>query len=440
MRVLARLKPRYPHLGVQDFYQHRTVEALAARLEAAPSRAGSQFGLERSPRPALNLSGAEVRRLTPRDGPPATVLLTGATGYLGAHLLHSLLRTTSAHVLCLVRPAAGRGAAERLADTVRYYFPEDGEALLEGRVTALAGDLERERLGLEAATWERLAGSLDAVVHCGAEVRYFGDVAHFRQANVESTQRLLALARQGGGTRFHHISTLGLVGHGGQVPADGRFTERMLDWGQDLGNLYTESKFLAETLVADAAREGLPVTVYRLGNILGHSRTGRFQRNLEDNAFLRKLKATVLLGASVQAPAWVDLSPVDYCAAAVVHLAGRRDTVGRTLHICNPVQISHETLMAHLRANGHAVELLHPEASGPGSTPRRRRPVTPRPGGFLLAHTADSSAGFQTRLDCQETRELLEGTGVDCPAPDAELLGRLLRHAVERGYFPPAGA
>jgi amino acid adenylation domain-containing protein/thioester reductase-like protein len=440
MGVLARFKSRYPRLGAQDFFQHRTVEALArylsAGLDAAPA---SRLGLERGPRRALNLSAEEVARLRFRAGPPSAVLLTGATGFLGAHLLHSLLRDTHAHVWCLVRPSGEHGGARRLEDTARFYFPEDAH-LLEGRVTALEGDLERERLGLEAATWERLAGTLDAVLHCGAEVRYVGDVAHFRRVNVESTQRLLALARQGRSTRFHHISTLGLVGSHEADPEGHAFTEEAFDRGQELGSLYTESKFLAEQLVMDAAREGLPVTIYRIGNVTGHSATGRFQRNIEANAFYRVLKATLLLGSTARAEARVDLSPVDYCGRAVVRLASQANTVGRTLHICNPVQVPSSELVSWVRGLGYAVRELPAEEYrarllAPPASPRYAEAQQ-----LVLTQTDEARlAGSRARLACEATVALLEGSGIHCPPPSRDLLQRLVAHAVERGYFPAPG-
>src|SRR5690606_34399054 len=82
--------------------------------------------------------------------------------------------------------------------------------MMEDRVTVIQGDLGKPALGLSAADERILTQEIDAIIHCGADVRHFGAASHFQDVNIEGTRYLLELAKHKPGVHFHHVSTIGI--------------------------------------------------------------------------------------------------------------------------------------------------------------------------------------------------------------------------------------
>jgi len=145
-----------------------------------------------------------------------SVLLTGATGYLGSYVLRELLTDGDRQVSVLVRGGDDLSARARVGKTLCHYFgQENGTALRDHpRLTVLAGDLRRDGLGLTPQAHDRLADSLQAIFHCAANVKHFGHYWEFHADNVAATSRLLKLAghRAANPADFHLVSTLSTCG------------------------------------------------------------------------------------------------------------------------------------------------------------------------------------------------------------------------------------
>jgi nucleoside-diphosphate-sugar epimerase len=128
-----------------------------------------------------------------RSADPRRILLTGATGFLGAFLLRALLEHARAEITCLVRADDDIEAAQRLRRTLVKYRPWDDQ--LAGRsVVAVAGDLTQPDLGLGAKRFAALAEDIDVVHHAGARVNQVEPYARLRLANVAATREVLRLA------------------------------------------------------------------------------------------------------------------------------------------------------------------------------------------------------------------------------------------------------
>ncbi|MFG2503567.1 thioester reductase domain-containing protein [Streptomyces sp. NPDC048441] len=245
--------------------------------------------------------------------PPRRILLTGATGYLGSHLLLDLLRQGDAHVVCLVRAADDAAAERRLADALAS-FDQPWTAEVRRRVTVLAADLRQPRLGLPQETWESLARDIDSIVNVAAAVDFLRGYPSLRQTNVLGPLALAELAMTGPAKPLHHISSVAVFNEVG--------IEKM---GEDdpvahidrLFAGYDKSKWAAEAVLRRAREHGLTVTFLRPGAIGGHTRTGVYNpRDL----------STGLIGAfsryrTVPAFKFMNLAPVDWISkvtAAVV--------------------------------------------------------------------------------------------------------------------------
>jgi thioester reductase-like protein len=142
--------------------------------------------------------------LTPRD-PPGRVLVTGATGFLGAHLVHTLMTETAVDVCCLVRAGDGESASRVHRNLQRYGL---WSASFANRIDVVNADLAVPRLGLSSCEYARLAEDVDAIYHAGADVDWVRPYRALRDVNVIGTRELLRLACEARPAAFHFVSSL----------------------------------------------------------------------------------------------------------------------------------------------------------------------------------------------------------------------------------------
>ncbi|MFD0413822.1 thioester reductase domain-containing protein [Streptomyces sp. NPDC127108] len=248
--------------------------------------------------------------------PPRQVLLTGATGFVGAFLLRELRTRTDAEVHCLVRAESERAARTRLHAVLRSYGidPDIGS----GRVHIVLGDLAREGLGVDTDHWARLRAEVDTIVHAGAYVHHLSSYERLKAANVAGTRTLLHLAAEGRPKRFHHVSTLGVFG-AAAVPRLLTEDSPVARARHTSADGYGASKWVADVMVQDAVARGASARVYRLGRIWAESERGAINT---DDMFCRLLASCAALGCHPQDAALrAELLPVDVAARALVALA-----------------------------------------------------------------------------------------------------------------------
>ncbi|MFJ6381012.1 amino acid adenylation domain-containing protein [Kitasatospora sp. NPDC092039] len=301
-------------LSIRDIVDAPTIALQAAALDggralpAAPTATAA---------PATDLAlPVDIRPTGTPSGPPRHVLLTGATGFIGAQLLHDLLERTDATVHCLVR-ADGPGAARRrVVDALhRYRLWSDRTA---HRIHAVPGDLSGPALGLDPADHRRLAEQVDTVVHAGAMVNLVRGYRAHRRTNVTGTVELLRLAATGRPAMVHFVSTLAAcpAGPAGDTPVP----ERPVPAGRTPDTGYGQSKWAAEQLVQAAADRGLAVAVHRLGEVMPSTRTGIPNPGSRVELLIR---ACLRVGAYFTSDLSTDYTPVDHVGrllvAAVTH-------------------------------------------------------------------------------------------------------------------------
>jgi thioester reductase-like protein len=257
------------------------------------------------------------------------VLLTGATGFLGMELLARYLERTDRPIFTLIRARDAGGAKARLAGLLRRLGRSE---LHGGRVVALAGDVEREGLGLAPADRDLVASGASEIVHCAATVEFNASLADSRRINVEGTRHVLALARRcariGILRRLTHVSTAYVAGD-----HRGYFGEDDLDVGQRFRNPYEQSKFEAEHLVRAAAADLPAVTILRPSIIVGESTTGWTSAFNVIYVPLRAFAQRRLRVLPARASAPVDVVPVDHVADAAIELTSRDEAGLRTFHL-----------------------------------------------------------------------------------------------------------
>lgn len=270
-----------------------------------------------------------------------TVLLTGATGFLGCNLLDQLLRLTPYTVYLLIRASNQDEATCRIAQRFQFYFDQSLQKQYSARIVVVCGDLEKDDLGLDRVAYRTLASCIDSIIHAAALVKYCGSESLFYAANVEATQRLLALSRLTALKDFHYISTCS-VAHFGKRQLQGQrvFIESDVpDPSEGWHNIYNKTKWMGEDLAIQWRAQGVRSTIYRVGNLAFIAKNFKMQANIEENAFANWLKFLLKVGCITDELRFVQISEVDLTAQAIVTLFDKEQTVNATHHIFNPNQV-----------------------------------------------------------------------------------------------------
>jgi thioester reductase-like protein len=279
---------------------------------------------------ALAFSPPTPRKPTPAEV-PSSVLLTGATGFLGPFLLLSLLQQTDAKIHALVRARStieAHGRLRRLFE--RSISDPSALSAFDQRVVAVPGDLEKPKLGLDHSEWSRLAEEVDTIYHNGAMVNYVYTYERMRAANVLGTNEIIRLAFERRPKVLNYVSTTFIFGWATKdvlSEADTNSDMELLDFG------YSQSKWVAEQLVLDARRKGLVTRVFRPALITPSLAGGGGAFDIT----LRILAFMIRHGITVNALSQVSFLPADVTANNIVAISNRPETANETFHVTRDV-------------------------------------------------------------------------------------------------------
>lgn len=338
------------------------------------------------------------------------VLLLGATGYLGSHILNELL-DGNARVSCLVRAESDDAAMMRL-------YCEKG-------VCAVAGNLTLKGLGLSEAASSKLS-DVDIVINAAADVHLFAATGELERTNVNGVQRLLSwiedIRRP---VKIHHVSTLSIAGR----IDDGRthnFSESNLFIGQKFITQYEKSKFDAERLVQNWSRKGWQSYIYRTSHIAANSNTGAFQKNISENRIYQMIRGYLIAREAPKRPnTYIAFSYVDTVASAISTIALSTNIAPGVYHIETPYKIGHDELIEMLKKLGYVIDI---------NTFQNIDDIN-----NMHTYTANSWAEIQDRgIEFRNhlTLKTLQRLGITFEFPTQEWLSRTINWGIKSGFFP----
>jgi nonribosomal peptide synthetase DhbF len=318
MRIRQQVRPDFPHAEV---YNRPSIAELAAWIDNVGGAAEAPDLSRELDLPAHIRPHDAVPKLVPKR-----VFLTGASGFVGSHLLAALLRDTSACVVCHVRAEDETAGELRLKRTLAQR--QLGAIWDDARIKVVTGDLGKPRLGLDDSAVQLVRDGCDAIYHCAAQVDFLHPYASLKPANVDSVVTLLEWTSQGRAKSMHYVSTLAVIDQNNQ---EDTITEQsaLASWS-GLVDGYSQSKWVGDALARKAQARGMPVAIYRLGAVTGDHTHAICNA---DDLIWRVAHLYADLEAIPDMDLPLNLTPVDDVARAILGLAGQQASWGQVFHL-----------------------------------------------------------------------------------------------------------
>ena len=346
-----------------DIFKYPTVRELAAVVDdtavVADVQSDNEFSNYNYNKIQSVISGniiENVDRITKEN--LGDIMITGATGFLGIHILKAYLDNYEGKVYCLVRKGSYESKEKRLMNMLMYYFDNPCQELFGERIICVDGDITSKEQ-VEALA----AHKFQTLINCAACVKHFAADDVLEKINVQGVKNLIDFCKNNG-RRLIQISTVSVAGEGsnGTPPMSRALSENDLYIGQNITNEYIRTKFLAERAVLEAVSEGLDGKIIRVGNLMSRDSDGEFQINFITNGFLRSVRGYKALGKFPMGGMHevAEFSPIDSTALAVLRLAqtDRRFTV---FHACNSHRIYMADLIYAMRSYGFKIDIVRDE-------------------------------------------------------------------------------
>ena len=408
-----------------EIYEYPTISELGAYLE------------NRGPNMEYGISLAEDSTLEPEIAPrgapkitrlsdASSVLVTGTTGFLGAFLLDELVRDAGQNTrfYCLVRDrGSGQGGStNRVLDTLRFYGLAGHSA--GDRIVPVAGDLTQPRMGLDNDEYRRLAEEVDLIFHCAASVNYAYPYSAAKPHTVGGTLEVLKFACSSATKPIQYISTNGIFPGGDDSPY---LESNEIDGFMDsMEGGYNQAKWVAERLVWSAASRGLPVCIFRPGNIGHHSGTGM----VNPNDFLSSIiKACARLGCAPLAPEWFfEMTPVDFLVSAIAKISDEPRRLGMAYNVVQQNPVPADQVFAYMERRGYVADRAQIGAwkSRLGTMADRDEDMELK----VLVRSLESVEPYLSDTsvyDISRFSEALSDIGLGMPAVDVDYVTKFLR-------------
>ena len=329
LKMQVELMKHNYNVNYGDIFKNNTIRDLAAFIQNSEKENLSPI-YKKQDFKAINkllAQNSTFRALKLRQKTIKNVLLVGATGFLGIHVLAELLKLDDIKIYCLIRKDPSTSPENKLKRKFQYYFGSDLSNLFGSRLFVIAGDITLDNFNTSNEIYEFLGNEVSCVVNCAASVKHFGNYSDFEKINVIGVRNLVEFCETYH-KEFYQTSTISVSGNTmTSLPSSFNpnkkvyFGENNLFVNQPLNNVYVRSKFEAEKYVLEEiSKHKLKGLVLRIGNITNRYSDGKFQDNSSDNAFLNRLKAFMYLKELPESiiDDYIEFSPVDKIAESIV--------------------------------------------------------------------------------------------------------------------------
>ena len=373
------------------------------------------------------------------------ILLTGATGVLGAHLLRELLRQTKSHIYCLVREDTRKPSKERLLNYLKIYDTQgELEQEFHKRATVLEGDISKVDLHWDKKLYDELTKKIDATIHAAASTNLFSDFKSIEAINVGGTKNIVNFCLKTKQRYICFVSSYSIMGDK-TFEKDFHFKETHFDVEQGFeGFPYQETKYIAEKFIRESTEEGLLWNVVRPGQIYGDSETGAYplSKNIV-GAFFYDIFKTMVLAQIIPVSEWkFDVTPVNYVSQATIELGLKRPSIYETYHLTNPhIQFIYDSIKIFKELGypmedidvGDFINRIKNDKLFVNGRPLKS--ITTRifklwaKGGFF--NFKDSAS-----VDSEYTVNILKKAEIHCARIDADLMGTYVEAGIREGFFP----
>jgi len=363
------------------------------------------------------------------------ILLTGATGFMGAHVLAAFLKQETGTAYCMVRKGSYSNAMSRLQSVMFYYFSSDLKDILDKRVVVIDGDVTKYE------SFKALENQpIHTVFNCAANVKHFSSGTDIEDINVGGVENCITFC-ENRGARLIHFSTTS-VGGGMivQDPSELRvLDEQTLYFGQLLNNQYISSKMLAERVVLEAIAAGrVDAKIIRVGTLAPRDSDGEFQINYLSNSFMGRLRSYWLLGVFPYSGmgSIVRMGPIDTSANAFLRLA--KTPKGCVLfHAINCNTTPMINIIREMNRIGMKIRLVENEEFKAELAKAEQDPEKVQVLQSLLAYqnVRLAKAAMLVDASCDYTTQVLAREGFFWNVTDGAYIERFVNSLEELGFF-----
>lgn len=265
-----------------------------------------------------------------KSGSVRSILITGASGFIGGYLCQRIMTSSEATIYGLVRAKDLEAGRKKLLRQLKRVGGVDDTT----RIVPILGDLAQVNLGLPEAQYQELASEIDLIIHSGANVDLVRDYASLMATNVHGSLEVVKFAGVSRIKPIHYISTTTIFDSMGEQA----ITEMERPDGDGLTMGYSQSKWVSEMLLFEARHRGFPISIYRLGYVSGDSKTGYSNSRGLFHLIWLAMRASGTYISSLLPE--LNLMPIDKAADCIAALSRSEGHQNRVFHIVHPKNVT----------------------------------------------------------------------------------------------------
>lgn len=430
----------------EEMYSFSTLEKLSATLYERLTGTGEPVKKQPGPTPVEDAATRSNRYAALKDAIQNAqipggikyrdILVTGATGLLGPFLVKSLLDSTDAGIICLVRGENTRDAHDRFWSVYQSTFDPG----VHERIKVINGDLLQEKIFNDSEA-EQLLKNVDVVYHAAGSPAFVGNPELKENINYKGTRHLFDWAVSHNVKYFNYISTIGIVGNGMPKHIDA-FYETDLNLGQDTANLvHAGTKLMAEEYMAGHKPPAMVVNIFRIPNVGGRYSDGYSRFDMNRNLMYLKLQTIYRLGQYsdnfLNYNAQLKIVPVDVLAGSICKLSLLDQRLLNTFHLVFERGFSMTEIISAFNNNG--IHLLKVDnESFKEHIDKWKGTSKDYTAGLVKYGTYDKgNSGSVYKILGDATTLLMARVGMGVEYDRSVYLNNVVNHCIKEAFFKP---